>query len=405
MSTTSPDQLVPRLADAAAAIRAAETLADELRPGAVERDQRGEVPRDAIAGLDASGLLAVTVPAEHGGTGGGPALLVEVVRRLAAADPAIAQITQGHYFLVDALRLLAGPELVTEVFDGVLAGRRLGNGLAERGARHAQDLRTRVRTEGGRRLLTGTKGYATGSLTSALLAISALDDDDELVLAIIATSAPGVSFDEEWYAMGQRATVSGGIALDDVVVEPGHVLPLGELLGAPQLVGARAQLTHAAIEVGIARAALDDMAWFLRERARPFFEPVRSGLIERAVDDPYALHRVGRLRARVRAAEALLASAAAELEVLGLVPADERAAGEGSLVVAEIKAFASEVAVDAGSELFAVGGASSTDRRLDLDRHWRNARTHSVHDPIDWKYHHLGAHAVDGRLPPSHGQL
>jgi alkylation response protein AidB-like acyl-CoA dehydrogenase len=183
------------------------------------------------------------------------------------------------------------------------------------------------------------------------------------------------------------------------------VLAFGEVLGRPQLIGARAQLVHAAIEVGIARAALDDMARFLRERARPFFEPVKAGLFEHAYEDPYALHRVGRLRTKVRAAEALLASAAAELEGLGLDPADDEAAGHGSLAVAEIKTFACETAVEAGTELFAVSGASSTDRRLGLDRHWRNARTHSVHDPIDWKYHHLGAHAVDGRLPPSHGQI
>jgi SfnB family sulfur acquisition oxidoreductase len=394
------------LVDADAALAAADELATELRAGAAERDAAGEVPWAAIRGLDASGLLAINVPAEHGGIDGGPVLLAEVVRRLAVADPAIAQITQGHFFMVDAIALIAEPSVCAEVFSDVLDGRRLGNGLAERGSKHAQDLRTRLHADGaGGLTLTGAKGYGTGSLSSHTLGISALDDEDELVLVLVPSAAPGVAFDEEWYAMGQRATISGGTTLDGVAVAPDHVLPLGELLANPQLVGARAQLVHAAIEVGIGRAALDDAAWFLREKARPFFEPVRLGLFERAVDDPYALHRIGRLRARVRAAEAMLAIAASELAALGPVPADEEEAGIGSLTVAEVKAFASEVAVEAGSELFAVSGASSTDRRLGLDRHWRNARTHSIHDPIDWKYHHLGAHAVDGRLPPSHGQL
>ena len=408
MPTDRPEPNRPAviLDDVDGALEAADALATELRPGAAERDAAGEVPWEAIDRLDASGLLAITVPVEHGGLDGGPTVVAEVVRRLAVADPAIAQITQGHLFLVDAIALIGGPAVCTEVFGDVLAGRRLGNGLAERGSKHAQDLRTRVHDDGhGGLTLNGAKSYGTGSLSSFRLGVSALDDADRLVLALVPAGAPGVEFDEEWFAMGQRATISGGTTFDEVAVDPDHVLPYGELLAQPQLVGARAQLVHAAIEVGIARAALDDAAWFLREKARPFFEPVRSGLIERAVDDPYALHRIGRLRAEVRAAEALLAVAAADLAALGPVPADEEEAAIGSLVVAEAKAFGSEVAVEAGSELFAVSGASSTDRRLALDRHWRNARTHSVHDPIDWKYHHLGAHAVDGRLPPSHGQL
>jgi SfnB family sulfur acquisition oxidoreductase len=393
------------LTDPDDAIAAADELAAQLRPGAAERDAAGTVPWEAIGWLDASGLLGINVPAEHGGIDGGPVLVADVVRRIAAADPAIAQLTQGHFFMVDLVALTGGAALQERLFADVLAGGRIGNGLAERGSKHAQDLKTRIAIEDGRIVLRGAKAYGTGSLSSRVLGISALDSDDVVVMAFVPADAPGVSFDEEWYAMGQRATVSGGTVLDGVVVEDDCVVPLGELLAAPQLIGARAQLTHAAIEVGIARAALDDTAWFLREKARPFFEPVKLGLFERAVEDPYALHRIGRLRARVRAAEALLSVAAAELAALGPVPADEQESAAGSLAVAEVKAFASEVAVEAGSELFAVSGTSSTDRRLGLDRHWRNARTHSIHDPIDWKYHHLGAHAVDGRIPPSHGQL
>jgi alkylation response protein AidB-like acyl-CoA dehydrogenase len=75
------------------------------------------------------------------------------------------------------------------------------------------------------------------------------------------------------------------------------------------------------------------------------------------------------------------------------------------LAVAAAKAFGSEVAVEAGSELFALCGTSSTAAKYDLDRHWRNARTHSVHDPVDWKYHHLAAYDLADVLPPNHGQL
>jgi alkylation response protein AidB-like acyl-CoA dehydrogenase len=90
---------------------------------------------------------------------------------------------------------------------------------------------------------------------------------------------------------------------------------------------------------------------------------------------------------------------------VGLVPADAEAAARGSLAVAAAKAMGSEVAVHVASELFALCGTSATDERWDLGRHWRNARTHSVHDPVDWKYHHIGAYELGDVLPPSHGQL
>jgi alkylation response protein AidB-like acyl-CoA dehydrogenase len=122
-------------------------------------------------------------------------------------------------------------------------------------------------------------------------------------------------------------------------------------------------------------------------------------------DDPHVRHRYGRLATEVRAAEALLERAATELEDIGLSPVSPEAAARGSLAVAAAKAFGSEVAVRASSELFALCGTSSTASRFDLDRHWRNARMHSVHDPADWKYHHIGAFEIADVLPPNHAQL
>ena len=128
--------------------------------------------------------------------------------------------------------------------------------------------------------------------------------------------------------------------------------PAAGAYAVPQQLGARAQLTHAAIEVGLAGAALRDARAYLREKARPSTEAVRAGAAT-AADDPHVMYRYGRLAARVAAAEALLRDAADVLDEIGLVPADAEAAARGSLAVAAAKAFASEVAVEAASELFA----------------------------------------------------
>jgi SfnB family sulfur acquisition oxidoreductase len=382
------------------AVDAANRLASALAPGAAERDRNGAevVPIDALDLLDASGLLAVTVPVADGGAGLGPRTLAEVVRIVAAADPAIAQVPQAHYMLVDVLAVHGGPELRKRLFADVLAGRRIGNALAERGGRHAQDLKTSVRD--GR--LDGIKYYTTGALTSAWIAVSALDEAGRLVLVFVPRTAAGVHVDTDWDVIGQRATISGTATFTGVPVGP--ALDYAGVYEVPQQLGARAQLVHAAIEVGIAGGALADARAYLREKARPSTEAVRAGA-SRAVEDPHVMYRYGKLAARVRAAEALLESAARTLDGIGLVPADAKAAARGSLAVAAAKAFGSEVAVEAGSELFALCGTSSAARKYDLDRHWRNARTHSVHDPVDWKYHHIAAYELSDTLPPNHGQL
>ncbi len=392
----------PGLASDTEAILAARRFADLIEPGVIDRDRAGAVPVGELAEFDASGLLAITVPRAHAGADVSMVTLAEVIRTIAAVDPAIAQVPQGHYLMVDVLAVWGTDRQRELLFGEVLAGARLGNALAERGGRHAQDLQTRLRD--GRRL-DGRKYYCTGALTSRWIAVSALDDEDRLVLAFVPREADGVILDEDWNTMGQRATVSGSATFLDVAVDPELVVPYHEAFAVPQQLGARAQLVHAAIQVGIAGGALRDAGVFVRTQARPFFEAARAGWAPTAGEDIYTVGRYGRLATRVRAAETLLADAAAAQQEIGRRPLDAAAAARGSIAVAQAKAFASEVAAEVASDLFALSGASAADERFDLSRHWRNARTHASHDPVDWKYHHVGNFLLNDALPPNHGQL
>jgi alkylation response protein AidB-like acyl-CoA dehydrogenase len=179
----------------------------------------------------------------------------------------------------------------------------------------------------------------------------------------VSADAQGVTLDREWNVMGQRATVSGGASFEQVTVDPSLAFDYQAAFEWPQQLGARAQLYHAAIQVGIARGALDDARWFVADKARPFFEAVHAGWAERAVDDPHTIHRLGVTATQVAAAEALLSQAARTLEQIGRAPADEAAAARGSIAVAQAKAFASEVAVGVASDLFSLTGASAADEK------------------------------------------
>jgi SfnB family sulfur acquisition oxidoreductase len=398
----------PTPRSAAEAAGTAQAYSDSVADGAIERDRAGagRPPLAELAALDASGLLGITVPRAHGGPELGAAALAEVIATIAATDPSLAQATQSHWLFCDVLALWGSAEQQRLLFAEVLDGGRLGNGQAERGGQHAQDLKTRLyRDAGGGLRLSGTKYYATGSLTARWLGVTALNDAGQLVLAFVRRDTPGITLGTDWNVMGQRATVSGSAAFADVPADPALVVPYGAAFAVPQQLGARTQLVHAAIQVGIAGGALRDAGWFVREKARPFFEAARAGLADTAAGDPHTIHRYGELATKVSAAEALLARAASVQQSVGLVPSDAQAAARGTLAVAQAKAFASEVAAEVTTEIFSLCGASAADERYGLSRHWRNARTHASHDPVSWKYHHVGNYLLNDVLPPNHGQL
>jgi SfnB family sulfur acquisition oxidoreductase len=393
------------ITSAAEAVAAARAYADSIAAGVIERDRAGKVPVTELAALDASGLLAITVPREHGGPELPASVLAEVIRTIAAVDPAIAQVPQAHFLFTDVLAIWGTHEQQRRLFGDVLAGARFGNGLAERGGQHAQDLKTRLRVEGDGARLDGRKYYCTGAISARWIGVTALDDSGRAVLVFVRRDGEGVTVSDDWNVMGQRATVSGTAVFEGVRADPALVLPYEYAFQVPQQLGARAQLVHAAIQVGIAGGALRDAGDYVRDKARPFFEAARAGWAERASLDPHVVRRYGQLATRVHAAEAMLARAAAAQDEVTLRPRDAEAAARGSLAVAEAKAHAAEVAVEVASDLFSLSGASAADERHDLSRHWRNARTHASHDPADWKYFHVGNYLLNHVYPPNHGQV
>ncbi len=352
--------------------------------------------------LSSSGLLAITVPREHGGADVSAQTVAEVFRLLAAADPNIAQIPQSHIVYVNVLRQQGTPAQREFFFAEVLAGKRFGNAQSEAGTKHVQDFRTRLLpdpTTGGF-LLTGVKHYSTGALYADWIPVLARREDDTLHVAYVPRDAPGLTVVDDWAGMGQRTTASGTVRLADVAVPADRVVPHHLTFTGPQLHGALAQLLHAAIDVGIARGALDEATAFVRTSARPWFE---SG-VPTAAEDPLVIQRVGELAIQVAAAEALLVAAGRAVDEARADLTDD-SAGRASIAVATAKAYVDPVAVAAGSAVFELGGTRSSLDHLNLHRHWRNARTHTLHDPARWKIQHIGRYVLSGQLPPRHGLL
>ncbi|AIA08536.1 SfnB family sulfur acquisition oxidoreductase [Streptomyces noursei] len=389
------------IADDAEALKVAAALAEEFHAGAAERDATRRLPRAELDQLSRSGLLAVTVPAEHGGADVSTATLAEIFRLLATADASIAQIPQSHFAYVNVIRSQGTAEQQAFFSAELLAGRRLGNAQSEAGTRHVQDLRTRLPPRpDGSFLLNGVKNYCTGALFADWIPVLARAEDDRLHVAYVPSGAPGVTVVDDWDGLGQRTTASGTVRLVDVVVPADRVLPHHLTFEGPQLHGAVAQLLHAAIDTGIAEGALAEAAGFVRTNSRPWFE---SGL-ETAAEDPLLIQRFGELAVQAKAAQALLREAARTVDTARADLTDDTAAA-ASIAVAAAKVQAAQSAVEVANALFEVSGTRSALASLNLHRHWRDARTHTLHDPVRWKIQHIGRHVLSGTRPPRHGLL
>ncbi|WP_251095881.1 SfnB family sulfur acquisition oxidoreductase [Streptomyces sp. Caat 7-52] len=392
------------IADDAEALAVAAELAADFRKGAAERDARRRLPHAELERLSASGLLAVTVPARFGGADVRADTLAETFRLLAAADASLAQIPQSHFVYLNVLRRQGTDEQQEFFFGEVLVGKRFGNAQSEAGTQHVQDIRTRLaRRPDGAYILDGVKHYSTGALFAHWIPVLARSEDDTLHVAYVPRDAPGLTVVDDWDGMGQRTTASGTVRLESVPVAADRVVPHHLTFRGPQLHGAVAQLLHAAIDAGIASGALAEAVEFVRTKSRPWFESAAEGHAT-AAEDPLLIQRFGELAIRERAAEALLREAARAVDEARADLTDESAA-EASIAVATAKVTAAEAALEVASALFEVSGTRSAHDSLGLHRYWRDARTHTLHDPARWKVQHIGRYVLGGTKPPRHGLL
>jgi SfnB family sulfur acquisition oxidoreductase len=387
------------------ALEVASELAAEFLPGAPARDAGRVLPVAEVKLLSQRGLTSLTVPAQLGGPDVPLSVVAEVLRIIATADPNIAQIPHSHFVYVNLLRWAGSQTQQDQLLGQVLAGGMFGNAQSEAGAPTPGTVRTTLRPDGHGYVIDGDKFYCTGAYFAQVIPVLANDPDGQSVVAYVPRDTPGVTIVDNWAGMGQRTTASGTVKLDGVRVDASAVVSRAPVFAGPQTYGAFAQLLHTAIDVGIARGALNEAVSFVQTRARPWFE---AG-VDRAGDDPLVIQRIGDLAVAVRAAEALLGDAGRQLDHAE----SERAAGrldaqlsaETSIAVAVAKAHVDRVAVDTASALFEVCGTRSAADDLNLSRHWRNARTHTLHDPARWKLQHIGRWTLNGTPPPSHGQI
>ena len=382
----------------AQAIKAAHELAQVARLQAAKRDQLRKLPWSEIEQFTRSGLGSISIPREYGGPQVSFVTLAEVFAIISAADPALGQIPQNQFGILNLVLGSATEAQKRQLFKSVLDGWRIGNAGPERGTKNTLELKARITADG---VLNGQKFYSTGALFAHWVAVKALNDDGKQVLAFVRRGTPGLRIVDDWSGFGQRTTASGTILLNNVQADPELVVDNWRINDTPNIQGAVSQLIQAAIDAGIARGAIDDAIDFVKTRARPWID----AKVERASDDLYVIADIGRLKIELHAAEALLRKAGQVLDDVSAAPFTAESAARASIAVAEAKVLTTEISLLASEKLLELAGSRATLAEFNLDRHWRNARVHTLHDPVRWKYHAIGAYRLNGTLPNRHSWI
>ncbi|GLR58743.1 SfnB family sulfur acquisition oxidoreductase [Rhizobium indigoferae] len=381
----------------AEAIAIAKTLAAEFVKESAARDHDRIWPVKELDAFSQSGLWSINVPKAFGGPEVSYATLAKVIEIISAADSSIGQIAQNHLGVVAAIRTVSDPAQQKLLFAEVLRGTRFGNAFSEFGSKRAVDFETKFVDAGDHVVVNGQKFYSSGALLAHLVPIVALDDEGRAWYAIAERGAPGLTVIDDWSSFGQRTTLSGTVLLDNVKVPKTHLVPGYKGYEVPTTDGAIFQIIQVAVDTGIAQAAIDETVSFVRTKSRAW---VDSG-VDNAWDDPYTIQAIGDLTLRLHAAQALLEKAGYAIDRAILDP-NAGTVAEAQIVTAEAKILSTEIAIAATNKLFELAGTRSTLAEHGLDRHWRNARTHTLHDPVRWKYAILGKYFLNGEKPPLH---
>lgn len=373
----------------------AQRLAAAFATTVVERDAQGGTPKAERDALRASGLLAMSIPKEHGGLGNSWRQTLDVVRTLGRADSSLGHVFGFHHLMLATVRLFGSPPQWRAWFEQTARRQWFwGNAL------NPLDERAVSYSHGDWREFSGQKSFCSGALDSEMLIASARDaETGTLLVAAIPTGRTGISVAEDWNNIGQRQTDSGTVTLEKVRVESHEILTEPGPLSTPFacLRPLLAQLTLTNIYLSIGESAFNDARYYTLYEARPWHT---SG-VQTTSADPYILGQYGEFWAGLEAARLLTDRAADRFDAAwnrgDALTETER--GEVALAVATAKVAATEIGFSICNRMFDVAGARATHGALRLDRHWRNLRTHTLHDPLAYKLREIGEWTLTQRYP------
>ncbi|XHR80583.1 MAG: acyl-CoA dehydrogenase family protein [Gloeotrichia echinulata GP01] len=371
------------------------SLSQELAKTAVERDAKGGVPEEEIELLRDSGLLPLVVPKQYGGTGATWVDGLKVVQELSKADGSIGQL-YGNHLNLTALGHVAGTPAQKEKFYRETAK----NNLFWANAINTRDTRLQIAPEGENFRVNGVKSFGTGVAVADLRVFAAVQDGVELPVSfVIPKDREGLTSNQDWDNIGQRRTDSGSFTFNNVLVYKDEIFGPTEPPDSAfsTFLGIIAQLTKTSVYLGITEGAVAAAREYTKTTTRPW---ITSG-VDSASLDPYILHHYGEFWVELQAAIGLANQAAQKVQSawnkdIYLTFAER---GEVAIAVFAAKALATRVGIDITNRIFEVTGTRATSTKYGFDRYWRDLRTFTLHDPLDYKLKAIGDWVLNNHLP------
>lgn len=374
--------------------RIADELIHEFAATAVERDRQGGTAQHERDRLRQSGLLNLVIPKEYGGLGASWEASLHITRRFAQVDSSIAHLFSYQHLGVVAPHVFGNEEQAVRYYTQSAAHNWFWcNGF------NPLDKRVILTPDGHGYRINGIKSFCSGSVDSDVIPLSTVQEGAEgFRIAIVPTKREGVEVLGDWNNMGQRQTDSGSIRFTDVWVDADEILaPPPETTVFRTFRSCLTQITFANIYLGIAQGAFAAAKGYTQTQTRAW----PGSQVESATQDPYILQHYGEMAIALEAAT-LLTNRATSLvqsawEKQYALTAQER--GECAVAIATAKAFTTKIGLDLTSKIFDVMGTRATSLNHGLDRYWRNLRTFTLHDPVDYKIRAVGNWALNGEFP------
>ncbi|MDX2270856.1 MAG: acyl-CoA dehydrogenase family protein [Cyanobacteriota bacterium] len=371
-------------------------VAQDLVNDAVERDWQAGLPWHEVGLLRQSGLLSLNIPQGYGGAGESLLTAMRVIQELSTADGSIGQLYSNHLGLTTLAHVSGTSNQRDYYYQGTVTHQWFwGNSI------NMRDARLFLTPDGNSFRLNGIKGFGTGVPVADQRVFSAIQPGVEAPwLVVLPKNREGIHFEEDWDNIGQRRTASNSVQFQQVLVNP------EEILGYPQppthafatFLGIIAQLTKTYVYLGIAEGALRAALHYTRTQTKPW---ITSGVAS-ATQDPFIQKHYGELWAGLQSAIALadrttIAAQSAWDKETDLTFAER---GEVAVAVFAAKSVATRIGLDIVNRIFELTGSRATARHYGFDRYWRDLRTFTIHDPIDYKYRDIGNWVLNQELPP-----
>ncbi|GAB6930744.1 acyl-CoA dehydrogenase family protein [Paenibacillus sp. JCM 10914] len=376
----------------------AEELARYFEEDASERDKKGGTPKAQRDALRKSGLLNALIPQKWGGLGLPWSSVMTISRVLSTADSSLGHLFGYHNLAITYTLLGSDQNYAQRLLERSAANDWFWGNAANPLDQGLAIVQRNLPDEGF--IANGSKSFASGSPDSDVLTLIWTDSDGERrYLANIPTAREGVRVHDDWDHIGQRQTGSGTVRFHNVIIHPDEIspLPFHPDIPASTIGPILSQSVLTQIFIGCALGALKEGKRYTREKTRAWGT---SG-VDSAFEDPYILRHYGEYWTETEAAASLADRSLSNIDQIWekgkLLTWEER--GEAAALAAAANVFAGKVSLEVTSRFFEVMGARSAAQSYGFDRFWRNVRTHTLHNPADYKLRTVGNWHLNDKGP------